>query len=785
MKKLLIIAVLAVAGVAHAGVFPDRTLESTASTTGQNVRIASGANASGEYGVVAGSNANAADATVLFAVCEQCDDYTGSTSNATYVFSVSAAGNWTLDATAPLITTASSAAGLNLGIASGANAAGEYGVVVGTTSTAVITGQGLFAVAADVDGTPVYSLEVQPISVLGVGAQVLNTSSVAALNLAIYSGANLAGEYAVSVGTSAAVTDTTQLLGVCQDCDGTEAYVFTVSADDNVLLGATAPIVSTVSTQAGINLVLASGADAAGEYGVSLGTNAAAAASLDLVAFGVDLDGTPIYALTVTTVAAGGTGAWVYNTASAAAQNLTMFSGANAAGEYAVEVGTSAIVSDGTQLFAVGSDLDGTEDYVFTVSANGTVDVENAATGGVILNFRDYADTADDDMAHAVLTTNCTATGTGAENCDFTVGVVEAGAAAETRLNIDADAGVTIGSANTNSITLSADGTADADLVLPLTSVSGAEMVNDTVDGAQLADTIDLDADLTWTVGGGEQIVWNKAVTDATADEGLQLNYTALDTTSGTLLQYALSVTNVASTEAADALIELDNADADDNVAAAIYVSNAARFTTHFTVGNAAAVFGDATVDSWTFTADGAANADFVVPNESIAAAEIENPVRSISLSLYAAANCTASEILTWAAAADTKPGWVLISSAGPALAYDATGGSVDTDEGCLTFTVPQDWVSGGTFIFRMTQAAATVTNLESIEVRISIDGAALGAADEDNLANQTAVQSVTSAPAGTQAAGASVSVMFKQGNAAADDLVNILGIDYQYVASM
>ena len=267
-----------------------------------------------------------------------------------------------------------------------------------------------------------------------------------------------------------------------------------------------------------------------------------------------------------------------------------------------------------------------------------TIGLKNLATGGVILNWHDYADTADDDMAHVVMTANCTDVGTAAEDCDFSIGVVEAGAAAETRINIDADGGIEIGSANTNSVSLTTSATGDAAIVLPV---------------------------------------------------------------------------------------------------------------------------------------------------ESVSAGEITNPVRSFSLPTGAFFNCTASAIVDWGNEADAHPDFVLVNSAGPVIAWDATGGSPDTSEVCATFTVPADWVSGGTFVFRVTQGAATVTELESLEVRLSIDGAALGAADEDSLANQTAVQTVTSAPAGTQAAGASVSVMFKQGNPSGDDTMNVLSVDYQYTASM
>jgi hypothetical protein len=52
--------------------------------------------------------------------------------------------------------------------------------------------------------------------------------------------------------------------------------------------------------------------------------------------------------------------------------------------------------------------------------------------------MRDYGDTDDDDMAHGIITTNCTTLTTGAEDCDMTIQVTEAGANG-TRITIDAD----------------------------------------------------------------------------------------------------------------------------------------------------------------------------------------------------------------------------------------------------------------------------------------------------------------------------------------------------------
>jgi len=103
------------------------------------------------------------------------------------------------------------------------------------------------------------------------------------------------------------------------------------------------------------------------------------------------------------------------------------------------------------------------------------VQIQNQASGNVTLDFRDYADSADDDMAHVIQTANCTDAATGTEDCDFTVGVVEAGAAAETRFHIDADGGIIIGSANNNTVTLTTSTTGNAAVVAPAKSIQSAE----------------------------------------------------------------------------------------------------------------------------------------------------------------------------------------------------------------------------------------------------------------------------------------------------------------------
>lgn len=75
---------------------------------------------------------------------------------------------------------------------------------------------------------------------------------------------------------------------------------------------------------------------------------------------------------------------------------------------------------------------------------------------------------------------------------------------------------IVIGSADVTSITLTTDSTGTAEVVLPLQSVAGAEMLNDTVDGAQLADTITLDAALGIT---GNNVTMTGGVVTVAGDE--------------------------------------------------------------------------------------------------------------------------------------------------------------------------------------------------------------------------------------------------------------------------
>lgn len=196
-----------------------------------------------------------------------------------------------------------------------------------------------------------------------------------------------------------------------------------------------------------------------------------------------------------------------------------------------------------------------------------------------------------------------------------------------------------------------------------------------------------------------------------------------------------------------------------------------------------------------TFSGAGTGDAALVLPTGSIGSAEIvdgaltpgdiADVVRSINLPNFAWVPCALETGGIWdASGTDAEPDLTNTPTGATAISYDATAGSVDTGTICTSLTVPADYASGGAFRARLTQGAATVTNIETFSCAISVDGATLGAANAGNNVNQTAVQTVTSTPAGTWAAGASIQVVCSQGNASADDQVNFHSIEAFYTAT-
>ena len=91
------------------------------------------------------------------------------------------------------------------------------------------------------------------------------------------------------------------------------------------------------------------------------------------------------------------------------------------------------------------------------LSSDEDVQIHGGVTGNVTLDFRDYADTTDDDMAHSIISTNCTTATTGAEECDMNISITTGGANIEI-VAIDPAGGVEIGDATTTAHTFTSDG---------------------------------------------------------------------------------------------------------------------------------------------------------------------------------------------------------------------------------------------------------------------------------------------------------------------------------------
>jgi hypothetical protein len=108
-----------------------------------------------------------------------------------------------------------------------------------------------------------------------------------------------------------------------------------------------------------------------------------------------------------------------------------------------------------------------------------------------------------------------------------------------------------------------------------ISNLENADLANDTIDFDKIIDSATLDAAFSVTAAAGRTFTFARTLTDATTENGLVVNVTAADTTSGTSSQFGLYLDNLASTEGLDASLVIDNSDADDAVGAAIKVVNA------------------------------------------------------------------------------------------------------------------------------------------------------------------------------------------------------------------
>lgn len=264
-------------------------------------------------------------------------------------------------------------------------------------------------------------------------------------------------------------------------------------------------------------------------------------------------------------------------------------------------------------------------------------------------------------------------------------------------------AAMILGGASMTSLTVTTDGTGTGEVALPLQSIAGAEMVNDTIDGTELADTITLDAALVLT-------------------------------------------------------------------------------------GAVAVNIGNSLATAVTIATDGTGTGELVLPAESVAAAEITNLTRTVNIPLRSFIECTtdAGADINFTDGADAFPDFINSATDGTGftLTFDDTGGSVDTAYVCNQLVVPDDYASGGAFVFRVTKDAETGANTELLNVQISNDGGALEAAGTATITTNTVAEYTVTPTIAGLAAGESVSFTVRiTSGGTADDTVNIHSVGFEYTA--
>lgn len=332
-----------------------------------------------------------------------------------------------------------------------------------------------------------------------------------------------------------------------------------------------------------------------------------------------------------------------------------------------------------------------------TVTLAGTTTVTGAfsqtGSGGITLANGESINTDTDDVFDLTRDDAGTVTLTCSDDDATAALTVRPGGAA---------AGVFGGSSMT-SFTVTTDGTGTGEVVLPLQSIAAGEIVNDTIDGTELADTITLDAAL--------------VLTGAVA----------------------------------------------------------------INVGNSLAT-------AVTIATDGTGTGELVLPSESVAAGEITNLTRTENIPIFSLIECTtdAGALIGFDTTADALPDFACSATdgLGCSLTFDDTGGSVDTAKACGALVVPDDYASGGAFVFRVTKDAESAANTEVINVQISNDAAALEAAGTATVTTNTIAEYTVTPTIAGLAAGESVgfTVSITSGGTA-DDTVNIWSIGFEYTA--
>ena len=206
-----------------------------------------------------------------------------------------------------------------------------------------------------------------------------------------------------------------------------------------------------------------------------------------------------------------------------------------------------------------------------------------------------------------------------------------------------------------------------------------------------------------------------------------------------------------------------------DNTVSAWVFGNTVDATTYFKV--------DTNTDKVTLGHANVSEIEFIgttltFPSGSVNATAIANTTGKVQLDIGGFKNCgtsgTSSAAISHTAGGNNAaPSFGVTSAGTPMLNYDDGGdGTVDSDWSCTTFEVPTDYVSGGSYRTSVSKESAGST-FETLQCRVSINDATLGATDGVSFNSNPARAIITVTPAGTYAAGDSVAVHCKQSSGA------------------
>ena len=244
-------------------------------------------------------------------------------------------------------------------------------------------------------------------------------------------------------------------------------------------------------------------------------------------------------------------------------------------------VTSAGLITTASDLAVNGDDV--TADGSLTLNATGYLRVGDAGTPGVANGDDDLYVESDieldgdlylqgDDLFMNTNTNGfiLVADGTNFNPVDLsgdadisTLGVVSISADAVT-LGTDTSGNyiATLADAGGSDFTIQGSGSEAAAVTIDITS--------DAIDFDEIADAATLDAATSITGAAGRVFSFIRTFTDATAENSVLISTTASDVAGSTTSQYGLYLDNLASTEALDASLVIDNSDADDAIAAAL-----------------------------------------------------------------------------------------------------------------------------------------------------------------------------------------------------------------------